>query len=60
MSNLKAQAYLKEARESASLAAYDVQKFEADTPERQSIHNLVSAIDKLIETVDALADDEPA
>jgi hypothetical protein len=59
MSNLKAQAYLKEARENASLAAYDVQKFEADTPERQSIHNLLTALDKVIETLDALADDEP-
>ncbi|MCU1480857.1 MAG: hypothetical protein JWQ19_1643 [Subtercola sp.] len=60
MSNLKAQAYLKEARESASLAAYDVQKFESDTPERQAIHNLLTALDKVIETLDALADDEPA
>ncbi|GAA0997590.1 hypothetical protein [Subtercola frigoramans] len=60
MSNLKAQAYLKTAREHASLAAYDIQKFEADTPERQSIHNLLNALDSVIQTLDALADDEPA
>ena len=58
MSNLEALTHLKKAREAASAAAFDVQQFTPDTPERQAIHNLTTAIDTLILTVQSLADDK--
>jgi hypothetical protein len=58
MSNLEALTHIEKAREAASAVAYDIQQFAADTPERQAIHNLSTAIDTLILTVQALADDE--
>jgi hypothetical protein len=54
MSNLEAAAHLSKAREFASAAAYDVQQFASDTPERQAVHNLVAAVDGLIATLDAV------
>ena len=51
MSNLEALTHIAKAREAASAAAYDLQQFSPDTPERQAIHNLSTAIDTLILTV---------
>jgi hypothetical protein len=56
MSNLEALTHLEKAREAASAAAYDVQQFSPDTPERQSIHNLSTAVDTLILAIQSLAD----
>jgi hypothetical protein len=58
MSNLEALTHIEKAREAASAAAFDVQKFAPDTPERQAIHNLSTAIDTLILTVQSLADSD--
>jgi hypothetical protein len=56
MSNLEALTHLDKAREAASAAAFDIQEFPRDTPERQSIHNLSTAVDRLILAVQSLAD----
>ena len=58
MSNLEALTHIAKAREAASAAAYDLQQFAPDTPERQAIHNLSTAIDTLILTVQSLADND--
>ena len=58
MSNLEALTHIAKAREAASAAAYDLQQFSPDTPERQAIHNLSTAIDTLILTVQSLADSD--
>ena len=41
-----------EAREAASLASYDIQKLREDSVERQALHNLLTAVDALINAVD--------
>ena len=51
MADLEVQAALSEARKAASAASYDIQKLPEDTVERQALHNLVSAIDYLIEAL---------
>ena len=53
MASLEAQAALSEAREAASLASYDIQKLSEDSVERQALHNLLTAVDALINAVDA-------
>lgn len=58
MSNLEALTHLAKAREAASAAAYDIQEFPRDTPERQAVHNLSTAVDTLILAVQSLADGE--
>jgi hypothetical protein len=53
VASLEAQAALSEAREAASLASYDIQKLSEDSVERQALHNLLTAVDALINAVDA-------
>ena len=56
MAGFEAQAALSKAREAASLASYDIQKLSEDSVERQALHNLLTAVDSLINAVDADAD----
>ena len=56
MAGFEAQAALSKAREAASLASYDIQKLPEDSVERQALHNLLTAVDSLINAVDADGD----
>ncbi|WP_448811223.1 hypothetical protein [Agromyces bauzanensis] len=58
MTGFEAQAALSEAREAASLASYDIQKLSEDSVERQALHNLLTAIDALINAVEAGSDSD--
>ena len=53
VAGFEAQAALSKAREAASLASYDIQKLPEDSVERQALHNLLTAVDSLINAVDA-------
>jgi len=53
MASLEFDAALAGARAAASAASFDVQKLPEDSIERQALHGLVSAIDYLIEALDA-------
>ncbi len=53
MADLETQAALAEAREAANLAAYDIQKLSEDSIERQALHNLLTAVESLINAVDS-------
>jgi hypothetical protein len=52
MADLETQAAISHAREAASAASYDVQKLPEDSIERQALHNLLAAVDFLIQAVD--------
>ena len=58
MADIEVQAALSEARKAASAASYDIQKLPEDTVERQALHNLVTAIDYLIEALTVDDDSE--
>lgn len=58
MADLEVQAALSEARKAASAASYDIQKLPEDTVERQALHNLVTAIDYVIEALSVDDDSE--
>lgn len=58
MADFEAQAAISKAREAASLASYDIQKLPEDSVERQALHNLLTAVDSLINAVDADSDDD--
>ncbi|MGH1526297.1 hypothetical protein ACRAWC_20505 [Leifsonia sp. L25] len=52
MADLEVQAALAQARQAASAASYDIQKLPEDSIERQALHNLITAVDSLIEALD--------
>jgi len=52
MADLEMQAALSTARQAASAASYDIQKLPEDSIERQALHNLITAVDALIEALD--------
>lgn len=52
MADLEVQAALAQARQAASAASYDIQKLPEDSIERQALHNLVTAVDSLIQALD--------
>jgi hypothetical protein len=52
MADLEVQAALAQARQAASAASYDIQKLPEDSIERQALHNLVTAVDSIIEALD--------
>jgi hypothetical protein len=58
VADFEAQAAISKAREAASLASYDIQKLHEDSVERQALHNLLTAVDSLINAVDADSDDD--
>ncbi|WP_213816500.1 hypothetical protein [Glaciihabitans sp. dw_435] len=53
MAELEIEAALSGARAAASAASFDVQKLPEDSLERQALHGIISAIDYLIQAVDA-------
>jgi hypothetical protein len=59
MADLRTQAALSEARKAASAASYDIQKLPEDSVERQALHNLLTALDCLIQAQPS-SDDESA
>ncbi len=58
MSTFEYDAAIAGAKEAASAASYDIQKLPEDSIERQALHGLVTAIDRLIEAFDAQTDAE--
>lgn len=52
MNNLREDAAIEHARKAASAALYDIQKLAEDSIERQALHNLLTALDSLIEFLD--------
>ena len=58
MADFEAQAAISKAREAASLASYDIQKLPEDSVERQALHNLLTAVDALINAVDTDSDSD--
>jgi hypothetical protein len=58
MNDLETQAALSEARKAASAASYDIQKLPENSIERQALHNLLTALDYLIQAQGSA--DEPA
>jgi hypothetical protein len=58
MADLEVQAALAQAREAASAASYDIQKLSEDSIERQALHNLITAVDSIIQALDADSDDD--
>ncbi|MCU1550877.1 MAG: hypothetical protein JWR36_1437 [Glaciihabitans sp.] len=54
MSNLNAEAFLSEARSFVSAAAFDAQQVPEDTEAKQALHNIVSALESIIATLDAI------
>ncbi|MET3565327.1 hypothetical protein SAMN04515691_0366 [Leifsonia sp. 98AMF] len=52
MADLEVQAAIAQARQAASAASYDIQKLPEDSIERQALHNLVTAVDSIIEALD--------
>ncbi len=53
MADLEAQAAISHARQAANAASYDIQKLAEDSIERQALHNLLTAVEALIQAVDA-------
>jgi len=53
MADLEVQAALAQARQAASAASYDIQKLPEDSIERQALHNLITAVDSIIQALDA-------
>ncbi|MEV8213162.1 hypothetical protein [Leifsonia sp. NPDC077715] len=56
MADLEVQAALSQARQAASAASYDIQKLSEDSIERQALHNLITAVDAIIQALDADSD----
>ena len=56
MADLEAQAAIAQARQAANAASYDIQKLREDSVERQALHNLLTAVDALINAVDGTDD----
>jgi len=56
VAGFETQAAVSKAREAASLASYDIQKLREDSVERQALHNLLTAVDALINAVDGTDD----
>lgn len=52
MADLEVQAAIAQARQAASAASYDIQKLPEDSIERQALHNLITAVDSLIQALD--------
>ena len=52
MADLEVQAAIAQARQAASAASYDIQKLPEDSIERQALHNLMTAVDSIIEALD--------
>ena len=57
MADLEFEAALAGAREAASAASYDVQKLAENSIESQALHNVVTAIDYLIQALDAQSEE---
>ena len=53
MSNDEKTKFITDARKFASAATFDVQQLPEDSIERQALHNLVSALDAIIQAVDS-------
>lgn len=53
MADLEAQAAISQARQAANAASYDIQKLPEDSLERQALHNLLTAVEALIQAVDS-------
>ncbi|MFB2598449.1 hypothetical protein ACEXQE_11690 [Herbiconiux sp. P17] len=58
MSTFEFEAAIAGAKEAASAASYDIQKLPEDSVERQALHGVITAIDRLIEAFDAQTDAE--
>jgi hypothetical protein len=56
MATFEESAALSDARRYASAAAFDIQKLDEDSIERQALHNLLNAVEALIQSVDATDD----
>ena len=56
MADLEVQAAISQARQAASAASYDIQKLSEDSVERQALHNLITAVDSIIQALDADSD----
>jgi hypothetical protein len=52
MADFETQAAVSAARAAASAASYDIQKLPENSIERQALHNLLSAVDSLIQALD--------
>lgn len=52
MDDFREEAAIERAREAAAAALYDVQKLREDSIERQAMHNLLTAVESLIEFLD--------
>ena len=52
MSDFESQSAIADARKYASAASYDIQKLSEDSVERQALHNLLDAVNSLIQAVD--------
>ncbi len=56
MATFEESASVGDARKYANAAAFDIQKLNEDSVERQALHNLLNAVESLIQAVDP--DDE--
>ena len=52
MTDFEAQASIGEARRYASEASFDIEQLREDSIERQALHNLLNAVNSLIQAVD--------
>ena len=52
MSDFETQSSVADARKYASDATYDIQKLSEDSVERAALHNLLNAVEALIQAVD--------
>ena len=53
MTTFESDAAISQARAAANAASYDIQKLPEDSIERQALHNLLTAVEHLIQAVDA-------
>jgi len=60
MADLEFEAAIAGAREAASAASYDVQKLAENSVERQALHGIVTAIDYIIQALDAQSEESDA
>jgi hypothetical protein len=52
MADLETQAAVSQARQATNAASYDIQKLPEDSIERQALHNLLTAVEALIQAID--------
>jgi hypothetical protein len=52
MADFETQAAVSAARAAASAASYDIQKLAENSIERQALHNLLTAVESLIQALD--------